>query len=60
MFTRSQCLPRRGLAADAGRDISWLFELALVLVRLNHIASIMVNADHGSMQHHPGVARPLL
>jgi hypothetical protein len=27
----------------------WFFEIALVLVRFNHVASIIVNADHGVM-----------
>jgi hypothetical protein len=26
-----------------------LFEIALVLVRLDHVASVIVNADHGIM-----------
>ena len=27
----------------------WLFEIALVLVRLDHVASTIVNANHGVM-----------
>ena len=26
---------------------SWLFEIARVLVRLDHVASFIVNANHG-------------
>jgi hypothetical protein len=29
---------------------SRLFELALVLVRLDHVASFIINADHGVMR----------
>jgi hypothetical protein len=29
------------------RAISWFFEIALVFVRLDHFASIIVNANHG-------------
>jgi hypothetical protein len=29
--------------------ILWLFEIADVLVRLDHVASIIVNANHGIM-----------
>jgi hypothetical protein len=32
-----------------GNDRSPLFELARVFVRINHIASIIVNANHGIM-----------
>ena len=28
---------------------SWLFEIALVLVRFDHVASIIVNANHSIM-----------
>jgi hypothetical protein len=28
---------------------SWLFEIALVLVRLDHVACRIVNADHSAM-----------
>ena len=38
--------------ADAGREEkvnSRLFEIALVLVRLDHVASGIVNANHGIM-----------
>jgi hypothetical protein len=31
------------------RKISPLFEIALVLLRLDHVASIIVNANHGMM-----------
>jgi hypothetical protein len=31
------------------RMASPLFELALVLVRLDHVACIIINADHGIM-----------
>ena len=39
----------RGLAAHSDSDTSPLFELGLVPVRLNHIASIIVNANEGMM-----------
>jgi hypothetical protein len=38
--------------ADAGCEEkvnSRLLELAVVLVRLNHVASLIVHADHGAM-----------
>jgi hypothetical protein len=31
------------------KEISPLFELARVLVRFNHIANVIVNADHSAM-----------
>jgi len=35
---------------DAGLHIVWaLSELARVLVRLNHVASFIVNPNHGAM-----------
>jgi hypothetical protein len=33
----------------AARTFSELFEIALVLVRFDHVASRIVNADHGIM-----------
>jgi hypothetical protein len=39
---------------SAGRDTSLLFEIALVLVRLDHIANIVVNANHQAL---PGKKR---
>jgi hypothetical protein len=37
-------------AAAARQKIeSWLFEMARVLVRLDHAACFIVNADHGIM-----------
>jgi hypothetical protein len=35
------------VAANADRDTSWLFEIASVLVRLDHVARVIVNANHG-------------
>jgi hypothetical protein len=35
------------LAAHSSHHTSRLFELALVLVRLDHVASFIVNANHG-------------
>ena len=31
------------------RDLSELFEIALVFVRLDHVARLIVNANHGMM-----------
>jgi hypothetical protein len=35
--------------AQADLDTSRLFEIARVLVRFNHVASFIVNANHGVM-----------
>jgi hypothetical protein len=48
----------RGLAAHSDRDTSPLFELALVPVRLNHIASIIVNANDGIMNWYSKPIQP--
>jgi hypothetical protein len=37
------------MAAHARRDTSSSFEIAHVLVRLNHVASFTVNANHSIM-----------
>jgi len=37
------------IAYDKGPARSPTFELALVLVRFDHIASVILNADHGIM-----------
>jgi hypothetical protein len=35
---------------ETGKKVnSWLFEIARVLVRLDHVASFIVNANHGIM-----------
>jgi hypothetical protein len=38
------------MAAHARRDTSSSFELARVLVRLNHVASFIVNANYSIMR----------
>jgi hypothetical protein len=38
-----------GSAMGCKQKASPLFELALVLVRLDHVASVIVNANHRSM-----------
>ena len=37
------------MAAFCFTPVLWFFELALVLVRFDHVASRIVNADHGMM-----------
>jgi hypothetical protein len=48
---------RKRLHAD--KPASLLFEFALVLVRIDHVASVIVNADHSRVRlnptHHSGV-----
>jgi hypothetical protein len=35
------------MAVDPGRDTSRFFEIALALLRIDQVASVIVNADHG-------------
>jgi hypothetical protein len=37
------------MAAHARRDTSSSFEIAWLLVRFDHVASVIVNANHGIM-----------
>jgi hypothetical protein len=42
VYKVGDCLWRCGLAVDAGRDTSRLFEIASLLVRFDHVACIIV------------------
>ena len=45
VFARQALAP--GLESSESSAMSWFFELALVLVRFDHVARFIVNANHG-------------